>query len=114
MKLFMMVLAILSDVIKKEKEKGGTVIPGADAFRLYDTYGFPIELTEEYAEEEGMTVDQAGFEKEMEAQRERARSARQDVDSMQIQGGVLGDIKVESEFVGYDQLASRSKSCGNR
>ncbi|MET3321217.1 alanine--tRNA ligase [Peribacillus butanolivorans] len=102
-------LAILSEVIKKEKEKGGTVIPGSDAFRLYDTYGFPIELTEEYAEEEGMTIDQSGFEKEMEAQRERARSARQDVDSMQIQGGVLGDIKVESEFVGYDQVAVNAK-----
>ena len=58
-------------------------------FRLYDTYGFPIELTEEYAEEEGMTVDHEGFEKEMEEQRERARAARQDVDSMQVQGGVL-------------------------
>ncbi|WP_148359232.1 alanine--tRNA ligase [Peribacillus simplex] len=102
-------LSILSEVIKKEKEKGGTTIPGSDAFRLYDTYGFPIELTEEYAEEEGMTVDQAGFEKEMDAQRERARSARQDVDSMQIQGGVLGDIKVESEFVGYDQVAVEAK-----
>ncbi|MFK9117549.1 alanine--tRNA ligase [Peribacillus frigoritolerans] len=102
-------LSILSEVIKKEKEKGNTIIPGSDAFRLYDTYGFPIELTEEYAEEEGMTVDQAGFEKEMDAQRERARSARQDVDSMQIQGGVLGDIKVESEFVGYDQVAVEAK-----
>ncbi|MBT2718183.1 alanine--tRNA ligase [Bacillus sp. ISL-57] len=102
-------LSILSEVIKKEKEKGNTTIPGSDAFRLYDTYGFPIELTEEYAEEEGMAVDQAGFEKEMDAQRERARSARQDVDSMQIQGGVLGDIKVESEFVGYDQVAVESK-----
>ncbi|PEZ83343.1 alanine--tRNA ligase [Peribacillus simplex] len=102
-------LSILSEVIKKEKQKGGTTIPGSDAFRLYDTYGFPIELTEEYAEEEGMTVDQAGFEKEMDAQRERARSARQDVDSMQIQGGVLGDIKVESEFVGYDQVAVEAK-----
>ncbi|MED4694936.1 alanine--tRNA ligase [Peribacillus frigoritolerans] len=102
-------LSILSEVIKKEKEKGNMTIPGSDAFRLYDTYGFPIELTEEYAEEEGMTVDQAGFEKEMDAQRERARSARQDVDSMQIQGGVLGDIKVESEFVGYDQVAVEAK-----
>lgn len=102
-------LSILSEVIKKEKEKGNMTIPGSDAFRLYDTYGFPIELTEEYAEEEGMAVDQAGFEKEMDAQRERARSARQDVDSMQIQGGVLGDIKVESEFVGYEQVAVEAK-----
>ncbi len=97
-------LTILYDVIKKEKEQGLRVIPGEDAFRLYDTYGFPIELTEEYAEEENMTVDHEGFEKEMEAQRERARRARQDVDSMQIQGGVLGDVKVASEFVGYNQF----------
>ncbi|PLT34607.1 alanine--tRNA ligase [Bacillus sp. V5-8f] len=97
-------LAILFEVIKKEKEKGSTVIQGSDVFRLYDTYGFPVELTEEYAEEENMGVDHEGFEREMEAQRERARSARQDVDSMQIQGGVLGDIKVESSFTGYDRL----------
>ena len=102
-------LAILSDVIQKQKESGSSEIPGSDAFRLYDTYGFPIELTEEYAEEENMTVDHDGFEKEMEAQRERARAARQDVDSMQIQGGVLGDIKVESEFVGYEQLTANAK-----
>lgn len=97
-------LAILSDVMKKEKEKGNDVIHGEDVFRLYDTYGFPVELTEEYAEEEGMKVDHDGFEVEMNRQRERARAARQDVDSMQVQGGVLGDIKVESEFVGYHTL----------
>lgn len=97
-------LQILADVIKKEKEKGSNTISGKDIFRLYDTYGFPVELTEEYAEEEGMNVDHAGFEVEMEEQRERARAARQDVDSMQVQGGVLGEIKVESTFVGYSQL----------
>ena len=79
-------------------------------FSVYMTrIGFPVELTEEYAEDEGMTVDHEGFEAEMEQQRERARSAREDVDSMQVQSGVLGDIKNESEFVGYDQLASESK-----
>ena len=93
--------AILAEVIAKAKEEKTTVISGVDAFRLYDTYGFPIELTEEYAEEAGMTVDQEGFENEMEKQRERARAARQDVDSMQVQGGVLGEVKVASEFVGY-------------
>ncbi|MDQ0218202.1 alanine--tRNA ligase [Peribacillus cavernae] len=102
-------LAILSDVIRKEKEKGSSVIQGADVFRLYDTYGFPVELTGEYAEEENMTIDHEGFENEMGAQRQRARSARQDVDSMQIQGGVLGDIKTESTFTGYDQLETEGK-----
>lgn len=101
-------LAILSSVIKKEKEKGSDTIQGEDVFRLYDTYGFPVELTEEYAEEEGMKVDHAGFEKEMEGQRERARSARQDVDSMQVQGGVLGELKTESQFVGYDKLQTNA------
>jgi alanyl-tRNA synthetase len=97
-------LAILSEVINVQKEKGQNVIPGEDVFRLYDTYGFPIELTEEYAEEEGMTVDHQGFEQEMERQRDRARAAIQKVDSMQVQGGVLGEIKDKSDFVGYNQL----------
>lgn len=101
-------LAILASVIKKEKEKGSDIITGADVFRLYDTYGFPVELTEEYAGEEGMKIDHSGFETEMEQQRERARAARQDVDSMQVQGGVLGDLKVESVFVGYDRLETSS------
>ncbi|EJR67117.1 alanyl-tRNA synthetase [Bacillus cereus VD115] len=98
--------AILAEVIAKAKEEKTTVISGVDAFRLYDTYGFPIELTEEYAEEAGMTVDHKGFEAEMEKQRERARAARQDVDSMQVQGGVLGEVKVASEFVGYGTVAT--------
>lgn len=101
-------LAILASVIQKEKERGSNTISGEDVFRLYDTYGFPIELTEEYAQEEGMNVDHDGFEREMEQQRERARAARQEVDSMQVQGGVLGDIKVESQFVGYDKLCTQS------
>ncbi|HDR7637430.1 alanine--tRNA ligase [Bacillus wiedmannii] len=100
--------AILAEVITKAKEEKTTVISGVDAFRLYDTYGFPIELTEEYAEEAGMTVDHEGFENEMEKQRERARAARQDVDSMQVQGGVLGEVKVTSEFVGYGTVATES------
>ncbi len=97
-------LHILSSVMKEQKAAGSTVIPGKDVFRLYDTYGFPVELTEEYAEEEGLSLDQAGFESEMEAQRERARSARQDVGSMQVQGGVLSDVTVKSAFVGYSTL----------
>jgi alanyl-tRNA synthetase len=101
-------LNILFSVIKKQKEQDSDTIPGEDIFRLYDTYGFPVELTEEYAEEEEMKVDHAGFETEMELQRERARAARQDVDSMHVQGGVLGDIKVESQFVGYQQLETNS------
>ncbi|MES1035321.1 alanine--tRNA ligase [Bacillus pumilus] len=102
-------LAILSEVIKKERDKGSTQISGEDVFKLYDTYGFPVELTEEYAEDEHMTVDREGFQAEMEKQRERARNARQDVGSMQVQGGALGDIKVESTFVGYENLTADSR-----
>ncbi|HEY2422057.1 MAG TPA: alanine--tRNA ligase [Neobacillus sp.] len=101
-------LTILASVIKKEKEKGSESIPGVDVFRLYDTYGFPVELTEEYAGEEGMKIDHSGFEDEMEQQRDRARAARHDVDSMQVQGGILGDLKVESTFVGYELLQTTS------
>lgn len=96
-------LAILSAVIKKAKAAGSNTIEGADVFRLYDTYGFPVELTEEYAEEEGMKADHAGFEREMQQQRERARAARQDTESMQVQGGVLSSVKEESTFT-YDRL----------
>lgn len=96
-------LAILSDIIKKEKEAGNTMISGSDVFRLYDTYGFPVELTEEYAEEEGLEIDRAGFEKEMDMQRKRARDARQDTGSMQVQGGALGNISIASDFVGYEE-----------
>lgn len=102
-------LAILEDVIKKEKAAGSSTIAGKDAFKLYDTFGFPFELTEEYAAEHNMEVDRNGFEQEMEAQRERARSARQDVDSMQVQGGILSEINTNSEFVGYEDERSTSK-----
>ncbi|NQD65493.1 alanine--tRNA ligase, partial [Bacillus haikouensis] len=101
-------LAILSTIVDREKKAGSSTIPGEDVFRLYDTYGFPVELTEEYAEEEGLSVDQAGFEKEMEGQRERARSARQDIGSMQVQGGILSDITTESKFIGYDNLETNA------
>ncbi|NCU18286.1 alanine--tRNA ligase [Pallidibacillus pasinlerensis] len=105
-------LAILSEVIKKAKENGKEAIDGVDVFRLYDTYGFPVELTEEYAEEAGLKIDEEGFEREMEAQRERARQARQDVDSMHVQGGDLGDFTDESSFIGYDRLEAEAKVIG--
>ncbi|WP_445429218.1 alanine--tRNA ligase [Bacillus atrophaeus] len=101
-------LAILSEMIKKEKDKGSSLISGTDVFKLYDTYGFPVELTEEYAEDEQMKVDHKGFEEEMEKQRARARNARQDVGSMQVQGGALRDVTVESAFVGYTNTKSDS------
>jgi alanyl-tRNA synthetase len=101
-------LAILASIIKKAKDKGSDTISGEDVFRLYDTYGFPVELTEEYAEEDGLKIDHEGFEAEMEVQRERARAARHDENSMHVQGGVLRDITAESKFVGYNELNAAS------
>ena len=102
-------LAILEKVIAEQNSKGESFIPGTTTFTLYDTYGFPIELTEEYAEEANMTVDHEGFKKEMEAQRNRARAARQNVDSMQVQSEVYSNILEVSEFVGYNTLTETSK-----
>jgi len=102
-------LTMLSDLVAAGKKAGKTEINGEDAFRLYDTYGFPFDLTEDFASENGMTVDRAGFDAAMEAQRDRARAARQDTGSMKVQGGPLGDFTVKSEFVGYNELVTESK-----
>ncbi|MGE7623258.1 alanine--tRNA ligase [Viridibacillus sp. NPDC096237] len=101
-------LAIFNEVVEMQKAANSTIVPGKDAFRLYDTYGFPVELTEEYAEEVNMTIDHEGFEKEMEAQRNRARAARQDVDSMHVQSEVLANLNQESTFVGYETLTTET------
>src|SRR5690625_4502502 len=97
-------LGLLNSIINKQKNMGSSIISGEKVFKLYDTYGFPKELTEEYVSEYGFTVDEAGFEKEMEKQRKRARSAREQVDSMNVQDQVLTTLDVQSEYVGYDQL----------
>ena len=102
-------LEILNQVIAEVKKANGTTLAGKDIFKLYDTYGFPVELTEEVAEDEGLKVDHEGFEKEMEAQRQRARAARSTEKSMGVQSALLTDIKVDSKFIGYDQVESDSK-----
>ncbi|WP_430607761.1 alanine-tRNA ligase [Enterococcus sp. AZ170] len=102
-------LDILNELIEKVKATSEDTLNGKDIFKLYDTYGFPVELTEEVAEDSGLKVDHAGFEKEMEAQRARARSARSKATSMGVQSAVLTDIKVESKFVGYSHLEATSK-----
>jgi len=101
-------LSILSDMIEQLKNNNQTVLSGEQSFKLYDTYGFPIDLTEDFAAEKGIQVDRQGFEEQMELQRERARAARQDVDSMKVQGGALGEFKEKSEFTGYMELSSTS------
>ncbi|WP_230199157.1 alanine--tRNA ligase [Risungbinella massiliensis] len=102
-------LQLLEEVVASAKEEGRTEITGMEAFKLYDTYGFPVDLTEDFAKENGITVDRDGFEVEMEAQRQRARDARQEVDSMQVQGGAISDLQVESEFVGYERMEEDTK-----
>ena len=97
-------LEILTTIIAREEAAGKKVFPGVEVFRLYDTYGFPKELTAEYVEQHGFTVDEVGYENEMQKQRDRARNARQKVDSMQVQDDVLGNIDVKSTFIGYNQL----------
>ena len=102
-------LRILKSIIAKEEQRGSTVFPGEEVFTLYDTYGFPKELTEEYVGEHGFTIDTAGFEKEMEKQRTRAREARKRTDSMTVQTTVLQDVTIESTFVGYTESEVHSK-----
>ncbi|MFC1748489.1 alanine--tRNA ligase, partial [Pseudomonadota bacterium] len=94
-------MKILEDDIAKLASKE---IPGDVLFKLYDTYGFPADLTADIARERGLTVDRAGFEKEMEVQRERARAASQ------FGGGFPGkiDIDAESEFTGYEHLSNQA------
>lgn len=96
-------LAILNNLVAQAKEQSNE-ISGKDAFKLYDTYGFPVELTEEIATQENLSVDMTTFETEMQQQRDRARQARQNSQSMQVQSEVLKKITTESKFVGYDVM----------
>jgi alanyl-tRNA synthetase len=102
-------LAILAEMIDRAKAEGRNQLSGKESFKLYDTYGFPIDLTEDFAAEKNCFIDRQGFENAMEEQRTRARAARQEVDSMKVQGGVLGEVTVKSEFVGYNQFITSSK-----
>ncbi len=88
------------------RSTGRTVFPGAEAFRLYDTYGFPIDLTRLMAAERGLAVDEAEFEREMNAQRERARAARRAADGTAAdQVAALAAEGLACRFIGYDRLA---------
>jgi alanyl-tRNA synthetase len=97
-------LAILAEMVDRTRRSGQTEISGPDAFKLYDTYGFPFDLTEDFAGEQGLTVNRAGFDAAMQEQRERARGARQESESMKVQGGPLADLTTKSEFIGYNDL----------
>jgi alanyl-tRNA synthetase len=103
-------LSRLEELIAQTRASGGAVLPGQDVFRLYDTYGFPVEMTRDVARERGLGVDEAGFADAMAAQRERARAAQTFV--APIEGrrlSALADEGVTSEFVGYAKDAVRTR-----
>lgn len=102
-------LRILTTSIEREKEKNSTLFPGDVVFKLYDTYGFPKELTEEYLTDEGFTMDEEGFESEMEKQRTRARNAQKKSNSMQVQDSIFTSLDTNSVFMGYDALHVNTK-----
>ncbi len=102
-------LKIFNEMLAGHKAAGETVFSGADAFKLYDTYGFPIDLTIEMVEEQGMTVDQDAFKALMEEQRQRARKAREALGDLGWAGVEFGKDVPETEFVGYDHTSHEGK-----
>ena len=102
----------LNDIITVNKKNGLDTISGKDAFLLYDTFGFPIELTEEISNEANFKVDLESFKEELNAQKARARAARSDMQSMNTQNEAYLNFKSESTFVGYTDIKSVSKVIG--
>jgi alanyl-tRNA synthetase len=101
-------IELIDGILEKSKENNKKIISGADAFKLYDTYGFPVELTAEIVTKSGFSVDMAGFEKEMEKQRERARASHK----FDVAAKTGGDVKLDvnaTEFVGYTCLDRKAK-----
>ena len=95
-------MKIYGDMLSAHKAKGETVFSGEDAFKLYDTFGFPIDLTAEMAAEEGMTIDEEAFKALMTEQKERAREARKALGDLGWAGVEFGKDMPATEFVGYD------------
>ncbi|MBQ7795214.1 MAG: alanine--tRNA ligase [Lachnospiraceae bacterium] len=104
-------LAILADMEEAMKAEGKTMLSGADAFKLYDTYGFPLDLTKEILEEKNFEVDEDGFAACMKEQKEKARKARKTTNYMGADVTVYQSIdpSITSEFVGYDRLVHDSE-----
>ena len=103
-------LRILSDMEENLKNAGETTLSGENAFKLYDTYGFPLDLTKEILEEKGYEIDEEGFKVCMEEQRVKARNAREKTNYMGADATVYDkiDASVTSEFIGYDRLTAES------
>ena len=99
-------MKIFSEMLAGHKEKGESCFSGADAFKLYDTYGFPIDLTAEMVAEQGMTVDENEFANQMKEQKQRAREARKALGDLGWAGVEFGKEVPESKFVGYDRLTA--------
>lgn len=101
---------LLDEIIATVKQQGKTQISGESAFTLYDTYGFPLELTQEVAEEYNLTVDEAAFNAEMQKQVERAKAAHETID-LTVQGSLdkLAEHIHATEFIGYTQAATTAK-----
>ncbi|MGL4341818.1 MAG: alanine--tRNA ligase, partial [Lactococcus lactis] len=99
---------LIDELLVNLKSEGKDRLEGADIFRLYDTYGFPVELTEELAEDEGFKIDHEGFKVAMKAQQERARAAVVKGGSMGAQNETLSSIEVESEFL-YEDKTTQGK-----
>ena len=104
-------LSILAELEKDLEKKNKSVLPGEDVFKLYDTYGFPVDLTKEILEEKGFQVDEKGFKEAMEVQRITARSARGTTNYMGAEETVYQQIDagITSKFVGYDKLCHEAK-----
>ena len=102
-------MKIYDEMLSAHKAAGETVFSGADAFKLYDTYGFPVDLTEEMAQEAGMSVDRDGFDKMMEEQRVRARKAREALGDLGWAGIEFGKEMPATEFLGYDRDEAQGK-----
>ncbi|MBQ8321468.1 MAG: alanine--tRNA ligase [Clostridia bacterium] len=102
-------LGILSGVIADAKEKGDKVISGADAFKLYDTFGFPVDLTREIAEEAGLSIDEDAFKALMEEQKQRARAARGNISGWSDSSKSLLENLPATDFVGYTENECEAK-----
>jgi alanyl-tRNA synthetase len=104
-------LSILNDMMEEMKKNGAKQLAGEDTFKLYDTYGFPVDLTAEILEEQGFSYDEAGFAACMQEQRNKARSARKVTNYMGADATVYEEIdpSVTTEFVGYENLSYTSK-----
>ena len=104
-------LGILADMVEEMSGKGEKVLSGENAFKLYDTYGFPLDLTQEIMEEKGYTIDEEGFKAAMEEQRVKARKARGVTNYMGADATVYDEIDpaITTEFVGYDRLTDESQ-----